>query len=97
MITKSLNVGDKVTNPSSGSVRRIEYTGPVSGFRLIQGIKHRDPAKTPPLPKDSLIICDWTNDYLHDSMLKEVVENLNSKDAHKDGVYSEYSLDGGKL
>ena len=70
---------EKVTNPSSGSVRRIEYTRPVSGFRLIQGIKCRDPAKTPPLPKDSLFIRDWTNDYLHASMFKEVSENLKSK------------------
>ena len=32
-----------------------------------------------------------------DSMFKEVFENLKTKDAHKDGIYPEYSLDGGKL
>ena len=97
IITKSLKVVEKVTDPSSGSVKRFDYTRGVSGFRLIQGIKRRDPAKTPPLPKDSLIIRDWTSDYLHDSMFKEVFENLKSKDAHKDGIFAEYSLDGGKL
>ena len=30
-------------------------------------------------------------------MFKEVFGNLKSKDAHKDGIFSEYSLDGGKL
>ena len=30
-------------------------------------------------------------------MFKEVFENLKSKDAHKNGTFSEYSLDGGKL
>ena len=30
-------------------------------------------------------------------MLKEVFENLKSKDAHMDRIYSESSLDGGKL
>ena len=44
IITKSLKVVEKVTDPSSGSVKRFEYTRPVSGFRLIQGIKRRDPA-----------------------------------------------------
>ena len=79
IITKSLKVVEKVTDPSSGSVKRFEYTRLVSGFRLIQGIKRRDPAKTPPLPKDSLIICDWTNDYLHDSMLKRSLRISNPK------------------
>ena len=97
IITKSLKVVEKVTDPSSGTVKRMKYTWPVSGFRLIQGINRRDPAKSLPLPKDSLIIRDWTNDYMGDSMSKEVFENLKSKDAHKDGIYSEYSLDGGKL
>ena len=97
MITKSLKVVEKVTDPSSGSVKRTRYTRPISGFQLIKGIKRQDPAKSPPLPKDSLITRDWTNDYLGDSMFKEVFENLKSKDAHKDGIYSEYSFDGGKL
>ena len=78
-------------------MKRTKYTRPVSLFRLIQSIKHRDPAKTPPLRKDFLIIGDWTNDYLGDSVFKVVFENLKSKDAHKNGIYSEYSLDGGKL
>ena len=95
--TKTLKVVEKVTDPSSGSVKRFDYTRRVSRFRLIQGIKRRDPAKTPPLPKDSLIIRDWTSDYLHDPMFKEVFGNLKSKDAHKDRIFSEYSLDGGKL
>ena len=97
IITKSLKVVEKVTDPSSGSVKRTQYIRPVSGFRLIQGIRRRDPAKSPPLPKDSLIIRDWTNNYISDSMFKEVFENLKSKDAHKDGTFSEYSLGGGKL
>ena len=75
----------------------MKYTRPVSGFWLIQGIKRRDPAKSSPLPKDSLIIRDWTNDYMGDSMFKQVFENLNCKDAHKDGISSECLLDGGKL
>ena len=95
--TKTLKVVEKVTDPSSGSVKRFDYTRQVSRFRLIQGIKRRDPAKTPPLPKDSLIIRDWTSDYLQDPMFKEVFGNLKSKDAHKDGIFPEYSLDGGKL
>ena len=77
--TKTLKVVEKVTDPSSGSVKRFDYTRRVSGFRLIQGIKRRDPAKTPPLPKDSLIIRDWTPDYLQDPMFKEVFGNLKSK------------------
>ena len=97
IITKSLKVVEKVTDPSSGSVKRTKYNRPVSRFWLIQGIKRRDPAKTPPLPKDYHIIPEWTNDFMGDSMFKEVFENLKSKDAHKDGIYSEYSLDGGKL
>ena len=97
IITKSLNFVEKVTDPSSGGVKRTKYTHPVSGLRLIQRIRRRDQAKSPPLPKDSLIIRDWTNDYMGDSMFNEVFENLKSKDAHKDGFYSEYSLDGGKL
>ena len=96
IFTKSLKVVEKVTDPSSGSVKGTKYTRPVSGFRLIQGIKRQDPAKSPPLPKDSLIIRDWTNDYMGDSMFKKVFENLKSKDAHKDGIHSEYSLDVGK-
>ena len=88
---------EKDTYPSSGSVNRKKYTRPVSGFRLIQGIKCRDPAKSPPLPKDSLIIRDWTNNYMGDSMFKEVFENLKAKDAHKDGIFSEHSFDRGKL
>ena len=95
--TKTLKVVEKVTDPSSGSVKRFDYTRRVSRFRLIQGIKRRDPAKTPPLPKDSLIIRDWTSDYLQDPMFKEVFGNLKSKDAHRDGIFAEYSLDGGKL
>ena len=78
-------------------MKRTKYTRPVSGFRLIQGIKRRDPVKSPPLPKESLIIRDWTNDYMGDSMFKKVFENLKSKDAHKDGIYAEHSLTGGKL
>ena len=39
----------------------------------------------------------WTNDYLSYTMFKEVFENLKSKDAHKNGICAEYSLDGGKL
>ena len=39
IITKSLKVVEKVTNPSSGSVKRTKYTQPVTGFRLTQGIK----------------------------------------------------------
>ena len=88
---------EKVTDPSYGSVKRTKYTRPVSGFRLILGIKRRDWAKSPPLPNNSLIICDWSNDYMGDSMFKEVLDNLKSKDAHKDGIYSEYSSDGRKL
>ena len=30
-------------------------------------------------------------------MLKKVFGNLKSKDAHRDGIFAEYSLDGGKL
>ena len=97
IITRSLKVAEKVTEPSSGSVKLTKYTRPVNGFRLIQGIKRRDAAKSPPLHKDSLIIRDWTNNYMGDSMLKEVFEYLKSKHAHKDGIFSEYSLDGGKL
>ena len=97
IITESLRVVEKVTDPPSGSVEQTKYTRPVSGLHLIQGIKRQDPAKSPPLPKDSLIIRDWTNDYMGDSMFEEVFENLKAKDAHKDGIYSEYSLDGGKL
>ena len=82
IITKSLKVVEKVTDPSSGSVKRTKYTRLVSGFRLIQGIQRRDPAKYPPLPKDSLIIRDWTNDYMSNSMFKEVFENLTSNNAH---------------
>ena len=96
-ITKSLTVVEKVTDPSSGTVKRTKYTRPVSEFQLIQGIKCRDPAKSPPLPKDPLIICDCTNDCMGDSMFKEVFENLKSKDAQKDETSSEYSLDGGRL
>ena len=44
-----------------------------------------------------MIIRDWTNDYLSDSIFKEGFQNLKSTDAHKDEIYSEYSLDGGKL
>ena len=97
IITKSLNIEENVTDPSSETVKRTKYTRPVSGFRLIQGIKCRDPAESPALRKDSLIICDWTNDYMGDSMFEEVFENLVSKDTHKDGNCSEYSLDSGKL
>ena len=75
IITKSLKVVEKVTGPSSGSVKRTKYTRPVSGFWLIEGIKRRDPAKSPPLPKDSPIIRDWTNDDMGDSMFKEIFEN----------------------
>ena len=82
-------------DPSSGTVKRTKYTRPVSGFRLIQGIKRLHPAKSPPLPKDSLIIRDWTNDYRGDSMFKEVFENLKSNDAHKDGIYSDIHWMGG--
>ena len=78
IITKSLKVVQKVTDPSSESVKRTKYTRPVSGFRLIKGIKRRDPAKSPPLPKDFLIIRDSTNDYMGDYMFKEVFENLQS-------------------
>ena len=97
IINKSLKVVEKVTDPCSGSVKRTKYTQPVSGFRLIQGIKRRDPAKSAPLPNYSLNICDWTNGYMGDSMFKELFEKLKPKDAHKDGIYSKYSLDGGKL
>ena len=97
IITQSLKVVEKVTDTSSRSVKRTKYTRPVSGFRVIQGIKRRDPAKLPPLPKDFLIIRDWTNNHMVDFMFKEVFERLKSKDAHKDGIYSEYSLDWGKL
>ena len=97
IITKALKVVEKATDPSSGSVKRTKHTRPVSGCWLIQGIKRRDPANSPPLPKDSLILRDWTNDCMGDSMFKEVFENLKSKDAHKDGIYSEYSLDREKL
>ena len=84
-------------DPFSGNVKRTKYTRPVSGFQLIQGMKRLDPAKSPLLPKDTLIIRDWTNDYMGDSMFKEVFENLKSEDAHNDEIYSECSLDGGKL
>ena len=40
---------------------------------------------------------DWTTDHMGDSMFREVFENLKSKDAHRDAIYCEYSLDGGKL
>ena len=96
-ITNSLKGLEKVTDSSSGIVKRTKYTRPVSGFRLIQGIKRQDPAKAPPLPNDFLVIRDWTNDYMSDSMFKEVFGNLKSKDADTDEIYSEYSLDGGKL
>ena len=29
-------------------------------------------------------------------MFKEVFGNLKSKDAHRDGIFAEYSLDGGE-
>ena len=64
IITKSLEVVEKVTDPSSGSVKRTKYSQPVSRFRLFQGIKRRDPAKYPPLPNNSLIIRNWTNYYM---------------------------------
>ena len=96
IITKSLKVVAKPTDPTSGSVKRTKYTRPVSGVRLIQGIKRRDPAKAPTLPKDSLIIRDLTNHYMSDSMFTEVFENLKSKDAHKNGKFPD-SLDGSKL
>ena len=76
IITASLNVVEKVIESSSGSVKRAMYTRPVSGFRLIQGIKRRDAANSPPLSKDSLIIRDWTKDGMSDSMIKEVFQNL---------------------
>ena len=47
--------------------------------------------------KNSLIIRDWANNYMRDSMFQKVIENLKSKDAHEDGICSEYSFDGGKL
>ena len=72
IITKSLKVVKKVTDRSSGSVKRTKYTQPVSEFRLIQGIKRRDRAKSLPLQNNSLIICDSTNDYLGDSIIIEV-------------------------
>ena len=97
IITESLKVIEKVTDPSSRSVKRTNYTRPISGFWLIQGIKRRDPAKSPPLPNESLIIRDWTNNYMSDSMFKEVFEIFKSKDTHKDAIFSEHSLDGGKL
>ena len=95
--SKSVKVVEKVTDPFSGSVKRTKCTRLVSEFRLMQGSKRRDLSTFPPLPKDSLIIGDWTNDYMGNSMFKEVFENLKLKDAHKDEIYSEYSLDGEKL
>ena len=97
IITKSLKVVHKITDPSSGSVKLTKCTRRVSGFRLIQGIKRQGPAKSPSLQKDSVIIRNWPKDCMGDSMFKEVFENLKSKDAHKDGIHSEYSLDGEKL
>ena len=97
IITNSLKVVEKVTDPSFGTMKRTKYTRPITGFRLIQGIKRRDPAKYPPLQKDALIIREWPNDYMSDSTFKEVFENLKSKDAHKNGIISDYSLVGGKL
>ena len=75
IISKSLKLLENITDPSSGSVKRTKCTPPVSGFRLIQGIKRRDPAETAPLPQDSLIICDWSNDYMGDSRFQKVFEN----------------------
>ena len=58
IITKLLKVVKKVKDPSLCSVKRTKYTRPVSGFRLMQGNKRRDPAESPPMRKDSLIIRD---------------------------------------
>ena len=41
IITKSLKVVEKVTDPSSRSVKRTKYTQPVSGFGLIQVIQRK--------------------------------------------------------
>ena len=57
-ITKSLEVVENVKDSSSGNLKQTEYIQPVSGNQLIQGIKRWDPAKSPTLPKDSLIIRD---------------------------------------
>ena len=78
-------------------MKRTKYTRPVSGFWLIQDIKRRDPAKSLPLPQDSLIIRDWTNDYMGDSMFKEVFGKPKFKDAQKNRTHSGYLLDWGKL
>ena len=96
IITKSLKVMGRVKDPCSRSVKRNTYTRPVSRFWLIQGIKLCDPAKSPPLPKGSLIIRDWTKDCMGHSIFKEVFENLKSKDDNKDRIYTDYSLDGGE-
>ena len=37
----------------------------------------------------------WINDYMGDSMFKEVFQTSKTKDAHKDGIFSAYSLDEG--
>ena len=97
IITKSLTVVEKISDPSSESVKWYKYIRPVRKFLLIHGIKRRDVAKSPPLPKNSLVIRDWNNNYMSDSMFEEVFGNLKSKDAHKNGIFSEYSLDGEKL
>ena len=47
-IITSLKIVERVTDPSSGNVKRTKYTRPVSGFQLIQGIKRRGQAKSPP-------------------------------------------------
>ena len=55
------------------------------GRTLISGIKRRDPSTPTPLPTDSLIIRDWTNDYKSDPMFKDVFEILSCKNAIKMG------------
>ena len=75
-----------LTDPSFRSVKRTKYNQPLNQFRLIQGIECQHQAKSSPLPKCSLIIRDWTNGYMGDSIETEVFENLKSKHAPRMGL-----------
>ena len=88
---------ETVTDSHRHVVKRTVSRQNVRTFWSFPGIKRRDPSTLTPLPKDSLIFPDWTNDYKSDPMVKEVFENHSSKNAHKDGIFFEYLLDAGKL
>ena len=88
---------EKVTAASDGDVNVTSSTQLVQGFCCVYGAKRKPASSTAPLPKDSLIQKDWTNEYSADPMFADVFNNLSSKMAHEDGCYSEYSFHPGKL